>query len=736
MASPGGELLAGADTEKQIRSAITGPTNTLLHQRYKLLGPLYKSRRSRVYKAVDIISGAPVAVKLYFKAALSATDVHKITRELVLFNTMVHPNIIVGYEAFQDRESIFLVQEFASRGDLCDLCAAFPKRRVPEAIVATQVVYPMLHALVYLQDRGIIHRDLKPENVLVGSTGAIKLCDFGLAIDTRRDTPVSRVGTLQFMAPEVIRLRQTAQENAAQRAARVPAYDHRVDVWSLGVLTFELLFGRELFSGQDIDTLTAQICHATLAFPDRGYISDDAVVFIRTALLHDPVHRPSAREMLPSSWMQKAQHAAQFLSAEPAENRRQSMPTEQFGHHAQRNIVSSMGSQTLLALVNAKSGGGIGRAISTSGGGSTRASLPSVPIPVPAVKVGRVDMDAAQASKLSAGVYSATFSAVQQTPSFPTPARNTSNPSNPSSPMAFSPATSAGFLSPTKAAAAPGGAHWQALPAVLSEDMEHDGDGVGVSGDGSSGSIPPPPPTAPPPPRSSLPRTASREKPFGIPKGALARSISGPRRVSCYEQLPEVWPFTGDLTRPAAASESDATSTGTGGGDGDFGMHRTMSLDDTASGGGEAHSGMHRSASQGNARRPSDESDASPDKELRDSHDATSASAARSAAPASAAAAAAGDDFSAHTFDDVPALSSGSGAPEITPPTRQEAAALDRAEAQQQSSLQQQMAQMAMQQAAAATSMQPVVRVLSLEELEHLSQEGGGDQEMARASCS
>ena len=81
---------------------------------------------------------------------------------------------------------------------------------------------------------------------------------------------------------QVIGLRQTAAQNAAQRAAGIAAYDAKVDVWALGVLAFELLFGRELFGGTaDIDALTTQICHSTLAFPDRGYISEDAISFIR-----------------------------------------------------------------------------------------------------------------------------------------------------------------------------------------------------------------------------------------------------------------------------------------------------------------------------------------------------------------------------------------------------------------------------------------------------------------------
>lgn len=72
-----------------------------------------------------------------------------------------------------------------------------------EAHVTKHVMAPFLTAISHLHQRSILHRDIKPENILLMANGEIKLADFGLAIDTYREKPISRVGTLDYMPPEV-----------------------------------------------------------------------------------------------------------------------------------------------------------------------------------------------------------------------------------------------------------------------------------------------------------------------------------------------------------------------------------------------------------------------------------------------------------------------------------------------------------------------------------------------------
>lgn len=94
---------------------------------------------------------------------------------------------------------------------------------------------------------GIVHRDIKPENILVSDAGTLLLADFGLSIRAREDRPVTRVGTLDYMAPEVVRCpRKSDPEQYKDHDALV--YGSSVDIWALGVLVYELTVGTAPFA--------------------------------------------------------------------------------------------------------------------------------------------------------------------------------------------------------------------------------------------------------------------------------------------------------------------------------------------------------------------------------------------------------------------------------------------------------------------------------------------------------
>ena len=107
---------------------------------------------------------------------------------------------------------------------------------------------PFLSTLAHLHASGIIHRDIKPENILVTDSGSLQLADFGLSIRSTNDAPVTRVGTLDYMAPEVVRCprKRTPQEWKDRKDLH---YTFAVDVWALGVLVYELCLGEPPFSG-------------------------------------------------------------------------------------------------------------------------------------------------------------------------------------------------------------------------------------------------------------------------------------------------------------------------------------------------------------------------------------------------------------------------------------------------------------------------------------------------------
>lgn len=194
-------------------------------------------------------SGLPVAIKMYHKERMNSLNVRQVAREIEIHASMLHPNVANLYAAFEDGDGIYLVQELATRGARALPCRAPfvgnpasgrhrpPRQHAPcaaplapplpsqpcllrhagdlyaelsrhggymlEAHVVKHVMAPFLSALCYLHARAVLHRDIKPENILLSGEGEIKVADFGLAIDTGREKPMSRVGTLDYMPPEV-----------------------------------------------------------------------------------------------------------------------------------------------------------------------------------------------------------------------------------------------------------------------------------------------------------------------------------------------------------------------------------------------------------------------------------------------------------------------------------------------------------------------------------------------------
>jgi serine/threonine protein kinase len=142
------------------------------------------------------------------------------------------------------------------------------------------VVIPFLSTLAHLHACGIIHRDIKPENILVTDSGTLQLADFGLSIRGAHDPPVTRVGTLDYMAPEVVNCpRKRSPQDWKDREDLI--YSAAVDIWALGVLVYELCLGEPPFTGVRIPTHM----HA-MASPsaDPLYLAGSRSICVETAL--------------------------------------------------------------------------------------------------------------------------------------------------------------------------------------------------------------------------------------------------------------------------------------------------------------------------------------------------------------------------------------------------------------------------------------------------------------------
>jgi len=267
---------------------------------------------STVYYALCRKSCLPVAIKMYNKAKLTKLNRRQVEREINIHSSLSHPHIIDFYAAFEDDHRIFLVLEYAAGGDLFDEV----KRRggrMAEGEVVQQVMYPYLCALAYLHSRGIIHRDIKPENTVYTKEHVMKVTDFGLAINSLEERPVTRLGTLDYMAPEVLRCPDKHMPEDNKEAVDLQ-YCEGVDAWAMGVLAYELIVGRPPFGMSDRESTMRAITSLHPAIPD--WLSPAAASFINAALEKASPRRAPISKLIQHPWI--LMHTRTDMMAPPA----------------------------------------------------------------------------------------------------------------------------------------------------------------------------------------------------------------------------------------------------------------------------------------------------------------------------------------------------------------------------------------------------------------------------------
>jgi len=159
------------------------------------------------------------------------------------------------------------------------------------------VIYPMLLALEYLHCENIIHRDVKPENTLVANGGGVLLADFGLSLDCGRERPSTRLGTLDYMAPEVLR----CPDKDVSAPPGPQLYDGKVDSWAMGILAYEVLVGRAPFEQDSKQSTCDLICYGDYVMP--SFLSAHAKDFIALALNKNAAVRPTIKELIAHPWV-------------------------------------------------------------------------------------------------------------------------------------------------------------------------------------------------------------------------------------------------------------------------------------------------------------------------------------------------------------------------------------------------------------------------------------------------
>ncbi|KAG1671714.1 hypothetical protein FOA52_007506 [Chlamydomonas sp. UWO 241] len=266
---------------------------------YAIVEKMYTGYASTVYKAWCKASGETVCLKAYNMSNLCELNRYQIYREVKLHSNLQHENIVTLFAAFKEGDQVVLVQEYAESGDLFMLLHRYGGK-LPEKTAVELVLHPFLCVLKYLHANAIVHRDIKPENVLFTRTMQLKLCDFGLAIDLREERAVTRAGTLEYMAPEVLNcpFKNKPQENKDQTQLQ---YTLTVDTWAVGVLTYELLVGFPPFNDKQRAAIEHKIRQDTPRFPST--MTELVRNFILKTLQKDALERPTIHELLTHPWI-------------------------------------------------------------------------------------------------------------------------------------------------------------------------------------------------------------------------------------------------------------------------------------------------------------------------------------------------------------------------------------------------------------------------------------------------
>jgi len=251
----------------------------LLDGRYRVEARIATGGMSTVYRGLDVRLGRPVALKVM--DARYAGDQQFLTRfhrEARAIASLKHPGLVAIYDQGNDPAHPFLVMELIEGGTLRELLRERGPMP-PHAVVA--VLRPVLGGLGVAHRAGLVHRDIKPENVLISDDGEVKLVDFGLvrAIAEAGVTSTSVIlGTAAYLSPEQVLGAETGP---------------RSDVYSAGIMAFELLTGTTPFTGDSAITVANQRLDQDVPPPSSliDGVPDQFDEFIARATARDPDDR-------------------------------------------------------------------------------------------------------------------------------------------------------------------------------------------------------------------------------------------------------------------------------------------------------------------------------------------------------------------------------------------------------------------------------------------------------------
>lgn len=281
-------------TTKAVTPKSNKKSNQLLgkYEFTKLLG---RGTFAKVYHAVSLSDGTQVAIKVLDKSSpnIIAMPADLLLREILAMRRLSHPHILRLHEVLATCSRVYLVMDYAPKGDLSQYINSFKAGRLAEP-VARRLFLQLVSALRYCHKRGVSHRDIKPQNLLLSHDGTLQLSDFGLSALPEQIGPdgclSTACGTPAFAAPEVMRKR---------------AYDGpKADAWSCGVILFNLLAGFLPFDDHNLPLMYKKMLKREFNFP--SWFSPTARRLISKLLDPNPVTRLSIEGLVDHAWFKRS----------------------------------------------------------------------------------------------------------------------------------------------------------------------------------------------------------------------------------------------------------------------------------------------------------------------------------------------------------------------------------------------------------------------------------------------
>jgi serine/threonine protein kinase len=257
---------------KDLRPVSQGSLSTLGKGTYSEV-VLYEHKKDKKLYAVKIIEKSIISVNLPIEALF---------REISLQKNLRHENIIQLYDQLEGRNRIYLILEYASRGNLYEYIKLNPRMTESEA---ARLFIDICVGVQYLHDNNIMHRDLKPENILLNEFMQAKICDLGWSAYCKKPRK-TMCGTLDYMSPEILEGKD---------------YSFPSDIWSLGILLYELLHGKPPFKNSTYNLKPMMECQINI---DQN-LSQGVKNLIKKILIYNPDRRPCIKDILKSRWIQE-----------------------------------------------------------------------------------------------------------------------------------------------------------------------------------------------------------------------------------------------------------------------------------------------------------------------------------------------------------------------------------------------------------------------------------------------